>query len=208
MSVQAITWVLGVKAGGAAPKCVLLCLANYSDEQGYCWPGQQRIARETELSIDSVQRCLQKLERRKLIERKRRTAKPGDGRGRITDLYLLAIRPKPQAAVLVDQHRRGNEPTPHSCGLYIDEPSRTHRKKLKPENGTGRSSAGKGTGPDKRAMLRQAIATRIDPADVTRGAMIYNVAVNSQAEDEQLCARQSRGTLDDLTIIKLRERGA
>jgi len=69
MSVQAITWALSVRAGSPSAKCVLLALANYANKYGQCWPSQERLAAETDQSVDSVQRRIKDLENRNLIAR-------------------------------------------------------------------------------------------------------------------------------------------
>src|SRR5471032_3392113 len=48
---------------------VLLCLANYADDKGRCWPSQERIAQQTEQSVDTVQRRIKKLEELGLLAR-------------------------------------------------------------------------------------------------------------------------------------------
>lgn len=88
MSVQAIAWALGQETGGPGPKSVLLCLANYADEAGTCFPGQDRIARETEQSVRTVRSVLQQLERLGLIRRQSR-GRPGGGR--TSDRYYLNL---------------------------------------------------------------------------------------------------------------------
>ncbi len=64
MSVKAMAWAKAQKAGGPGIKAVLLVLADYADEQWSCFPGQQRIAEETEQSIRTVRAQLETLERR------------------------------------------------------------------------------------------------------------------------------------------------
>lgn len=101
MSVQAITWALSVKAGSPSAKALLLALANYADEFGVCWPGQARLANETDQSVDSVQRRLIDLEGLGLLSRSPR-ARRNNGRygGDIYTLHLPSVsrRPSPQAA--------------------------------------------------------------------------------------------------------------
>jgi DNA-binding transcriptional ArsR family regulator len=83
MSNCAIDWVLSIKLGDPATKIVLLVLANRVDDLGQCWPSRKSISEQTDLSVSSVQRRLNELEKAKLIERKRRR--------RATTLYQLKI---------------------------------------------------------------------------------------------------------------------
>lgn len=88
MSVQAISWSLKQRTGSPSAKAVLFTLANYADEDGTCFPGQERLALETDQSVDSVQRRLKELEALGLISRERRG---GSGEGRSSDRYRLHL---------------------------------------------------------------------------------------------------------------------
>jgi DNA-binding MarR family transcriptional regulator len=69
MSWQATAWAIKQATGSTRRKAVLMALANYADANGECWPSQERLARDTEQSVDSVQRHSDALEQLKLIER-------------------------------------------------------------------------------------------------------------------------------------------
>lgn len=88
MSVRAIAWALEQRVGSPAGKMVLICLANYSDENGQCWPSQQAIMEETELSERSVRDWLAKLEAAGLVERRQRRRRDGS---RTSDAYQLRL---------------------------------------------------------------------------------------------------------------------
>lgn len=150
MSVQAIAWALRQRVGSTGGKCLLLALANYADEDGTCFPGQERLADETDQSIDSVQRRLKDLEALGLITRERRG---GHGEGRSSDRYklhldqlVLDLKPRsreigntadcglappatPQAAALQDASTEGATPQEKRSNTAIvrfstiDEPS-------------------------------------------------------------------------------------
>ena len=62
MSVQAITWALGRKTEKSSDKFVLVVLANYADQDGFCWPHVGTIAELTMLSVRAVRRCLTRLD--------------------------------------------------------------------------------------------------------------------------------------------------
>lgn len=104
MSVEAITWALRQKTGDPRAKVILLCLANYADERGRCWPSQATLAEQTEQSVDTVGDRLEKLEAHSLIRREQRQRPDG---GRASDVIVLlmelglplATTPHPLAAV-------------------------------------------------------------------------------------------------------------
>lgn len=104
MSIQAVAWAIDQKTGSAAGKVVLLCLANYADEEGKCWPSQETIAAETELSERSVREWLQKLEEVGLLSREKRRRDDGY---RASDLIRLAFKNQPaKSAGKVQSHRQ------------------------------------------------------------------------------------------------------
>lgn len=61
MSWQATAWAEKRVTGSPASKVLLLVLANYADDLGYCWPSQATLAAGTEQSPDTVQRQLKRL---------------------------------------------------------------------------------------------------------------------------------------------------
>jgi pyocin large subunit-like protein len=146
MSVQAISWALSVETGSPSAKLVLITIANYADEHGICWPSQELIARQTEQSIDSVQRRIRDLEKSGFLSHKMRRR-----RSHLYQLLMPGIK-KPQSAVsktensgnkikipqtevLIPQNR---VKTPQLCGTEPSlrtvtlEPS---KKDIKKENG-------------------------------------------------------------------------
>lgn len=133
MSVQAIAWALSVKTKSPSAKLVLVTIANYADEKGLCWPSQALIARQSEQSIDSVQRRLQELMAAGLLIRKIRR--------RQSSLYQLLIpeNEKPQSAVSSSENDRTGIKIPQNqvkkpqlCGT---EPSLRTIKERKIEGG-------------------------------------------------------------------------
>jgi hypothetical protein len=69
MSWQATAWAINQTTGSTRRKALLLALANYADANGVCWPSQERLAADTEQSVDSVQRHSDALVKMKLIGR-------------------------------------------------------------------------------------------------------------------------------------------
>jgi len=69
VSVAALRWARRVPpSAGAAGAAVLRLLADRANENGVCWPGVARIARETNLSVSTVRRALRRLEALELVE--------------------------------------------------------------------------------------------------------------------------------------------
>lgn len=89
MSFQTLRWAEQQRVGSAHRKSVLLCLAQFADENHSCFPGQTKLAELTELSVRTVRTHLARLEADQLIQRSRRQT---EGRhGRNTDRYVLNV---------------------------------------------------------------------------------------------------------------------
>ncbi len=88
MSFQVMAWARGIKTGSATTKAVLMAVANYADEDGLCWPSQDQIADDTELSRHSVMRALDVLQELGLLTRERRHRKDGS---RSSDMITLDL---------------------------------------------------------------------------------------------------------------------
>lgn len=81
-------WVLDAEVGDPVAKLVLLILANRAGDDGWnSFPGQESIATQVEVSLDTIQRKLAALEESGWIIRERRG---GYGEGRAQDRYYLA----------------------------------------------------------------------------------------------------------------------
>lgn len=83
-----MAWARPIKTGSATVKAVLLAVANYADEQGVCWPSQEQLSEDTELSRHSIMRSLDHLEDLGLLSRERRHRKDGS---RSSDLIMLDL---------------------------------------------------------------------------------------------------------------------
>jgi predicted transcriptional regulator len=88
MSVKALNWARNVTGIKSSDKCVLFVLADRANEQGVCYPGVERIAREACLNRRSVRRCVQRLSQAGLVEV---IIRGGNGTGRMTNLYQLNL---------------------------------------------------------------------------------------------------------------------
>jgi hypothetical protein len=54
MSIEAVAWALKTSIAKSTKKFVLVCMANYSDEHGRCWPSLPTLARNTAQDIKTV----------------------------------------------------------------------------------------------------------------------------------------------------------
>lgn len=87
MSLAALTWAFNQDLV-PAQKVVLLALADYADDQGRCWPGQETLTLKTSLSVRGIRSQIRALEERGLvltIERRK------EGGARATNAYQLAF---------------------------------------------------------------------------------------------------------------------
>lgn len=85
MSIKAYkaVWEHSKQSGGAL--VVLLALADHANDDGYCWPGVERIARYANIKERQVQRHIRTLEDAGEIE-----TRQGDGRGN-TNVYYIKL---------------------------------------------------------------------------------------------------------------------
>lgn len=88
MSVQAMALAWKLQTGSATMKAVLVAVANYADEEGVCWPSQEQLSADTELSRHTIMRAMDALEELGLLSRERRHR--GDG-SRTSDLIMLDL---------------------------------------------------------------------------------------------------------------------
>lgn len=86
MSVQALSCAFAIRGISSSEKLVLLALANYANDKMVCWPSQERLAADTELSDRTVWASLKALEVKRLLSRVSR--KRSDGT-RATDVFTL-----------------------------------------------------------------------------------------------------------------------
>jgi hypothetical protein len=120
MALQAITWALAQKIRPSGRKFVLVALANYASEEGYCYPGQARLAHDTGQTTRSVREHLLALEADGYVARDERFGPTGQ---QLTDGYHLPItpakvaRPTPPSKRFPKKGRKGEEDSsaPHAA---------------------------------------------------------------------------------------------
>lgn len=99
MTIRHIAMVL--EAGGldGPEKLLLIAYCNRTDDHGYCWPGQQRLADDCGTSPATVKRVKKKLVEKGLIASKRRlspiTGEPISNLTRVNIELLAAMKRKP-----------------------------------------------------------------------------------------------------------------
>ncbi len=101
MSVQAMSWAFAVRGISPSEKLVLLSLANYANKDAQCWPKQDTIAEETELSSRTVWNALKQLTEAGIIVRESR--KRSDGT-RTSDMFTLNMG-QDQVAISAEANR-------------------------------------------------------------------------------------------------------
>jgi hypothetical protein len=178
-----------VGKGGAA-KAVLLSLANHCDASGgECYPGQEVIQAETELSLDTIQRQLADLASAGFIDRKKRPSVRGRWASWCYQINLTKLidqtapcGPDDQAAPCGPESSDQTAP----CGVtephHAASPGRTMRLKpiLKPTNKPSR--AREPSSPDGLGSLGAAIRSRIGAESFISwfgGASIANATEDS-----------------------------
>lgn len=87
MSIEAINWAFKQDVIPASKKLVLLCLADFADDYGICWPRSKTIIKKTGVTKSTLFRVLKDLEKEGLIERGNRPS--GDG-SFLANVYRLA----------------------------------------------------------------------------------------------------------------------
>lgn len=86
MSVQALSCAFAIRGISSSEKLVLLALANFANDKMECWPSQDRLAADTELSPRTVWAALARLEALGLLSRVKRNRPDGT---RSTDYFAL-----------------------------------------------------------------------------------------------------------------------
>ena len=95
MSVQAITWALGVPVKSSTHRAVLVVIANYADADGFCWPSQKRVAAEAVCSERTVRNVLTDLEAQGVLAR---TTRRRPDKTFTTDGIVLEMKPAAKSA--------------------------------------------------------------------------------------------------------------
>lgn len=92
MSFDALAWAWNQKTGSAGRKATLMGVAQFADEDGYCWPGQKMLAEYTEQSERTVREHLVWLESNGYLSRCSRKRPDGTN---ASDAYYLNLQLPP-----------------------------------------------------------------------------------------------------------------
>lgn len=142
MSIQAVFWAITTRVGDPTLKVMLIAIANYADQEGECFPSQNQLAFDTEISKRSVSRALDRLHEAGLIELKERFRDDG---GRTSNLIrLIGFTPPAVDGMGAPAKKGPSPPTPESHGAHANkvaganEPLLNHQsnKKAAPSMGT------------------------------------------------------------------------
>lgn len=100
MTIKHIAMVLEAEGLEGPEKLLLIAYCNRTDDHGYCWPGQQRLADDCGTSIATVKRVKKKLIEKNLIASKRRldpkTNEPITNLTRVNLELLAAMKRRPK----------------------------------------------------------------------------------------------------------------
>lgn len=95
MSVRASTWAWFLEEVMGSEALVLLALADQANDEGFCWPSQQKLAPKARQSVSTLRRSLRSLEKMGLLT----TITRSSTRGRRSNVYLLHIGAKPDLSM-------------------------------------------------------------------------------------------------------------
>jgi Helix-turn-helix domain len=190
MSWQATAWAIKQRTGNARRKALLLALANYADAKGVCWPSQERLAEDTEQSIDSVQRHSTSLEENKLLRRELLPKRRGQYAGY---RYYLSME-SPSHSLRPDRAANDSQATPQSLRSKPSiEPSYKHSYQRGFEAADARLAAFQGK-HEPLEVVQNRIARRIgDDGWLVLGDMNDN-------QRARLSTLERQGKLDEETL--------
>ena len=95
MSVRASTWAWSLEEVMGSEALVLLALADQANDEGFCWPSQQKLAPKARQSVSTLRRSLRSLEKMGLLT----TITRSSTRGRRSNIYLLHIGARPDLSM-------------------------------------------------------------------------------------------------------------
>ena len=126
---------------------LLMTIATYADEYGFCWPAQTTLARDAEMSVDTVQRQLKILEEQKTLTRVHMPKRRGQWRGYC---YRLNMTSDTTVAATNLENSSANVRPGHAASSTDTKPhSLRHKPSIEPsfETSTGEMPA--------KAVMRQ-----------------------------------------------------
>lgn len=119
MSVRASTWAWSLEEVMGSEALVLLALADQANDEGLCWPSQEKLAPKARQSVSTLRRSLRSLEKMGLLT----TITRSSTRGRRSNLYLLHIGAKPDLSMKSARTVNLGEGAAQACQMLEDASS-------------------------------------------------------------------------------------
>ena len=119
MSVRASTWAWSLEEVMGSEVLVLLALADQANDEGLCWPSQEKLAPKARQSVSTLRRSLRSLEKMGLLT----TITRSSTRGRRSNLYLLHIGAKPDLSMKSAKAVNLGEGAAQACQMLEDASS-------------------------------------------------------------------------------------
>ena len=113
MSVRASTWAWSLEEVMGSEALVLLALADQANDEGLCWPSQEKLAPKARQSVSTLRRSLRSLEKMGLLT----TITRSSTRGRRSNLYLLHIGARPDLSMRSAKAVTLSEETVQACEM-------------------------------------------------------------------------------------------
>jgi hypothetical protein len=201
MSWQATAWAIQQTCGAARRKLLLLALASYADKYGDCWPSQETLARDTEQSVDTIQRQLGVLEELKLLERSRMPKRRGQWQGHRYRLALQSDRSAKEKHAARSQALRSSQ-------AAISTPTRPQSLRLKPSIEPLYEPSGTNMNSETAERLR-AFQRKQEGAEVVQNRIARRIGDDgwivlgemNDAQRSRLSTLERQGRLDDETLM-------
>jgi Helix-turn-helix domain len=165
MSIQAMAWAIEQNPHDCEAKLLLICIANYADKNGKCWPSIETLVADSSLSRSTVRRRLDALETAGLIRREKRKSVDGGDASNCCFLPIRGLNPQVQpepppptpmplsgASPMVDSEH-AEEPSLEPKNLYIRPTADNLLSREKEKNDNLEYSAADITSPDGRVRI-------------------------------------------------------
>jgi hypothetical protein len=225
MSWQATAWAEKRVTGSPARKVLLLVLANYANDLGYCWPSQATLAAGTEQSPDTIQRQLKRLAADGHITIEKRPRASGRWPALAYRLNMAEPSTEPQIAARLGpavtqcdattanksdpgsvRHGHAATSTATEPQALRHEPSREYIKNEKLPSSSSSStvpreakrSADEVSKRERPEIVHDRVARKLGRTDVAAGWLIFGLLSDSAREFLASCER--RGALSEAII--------
>jgi len=206
MSWRATAWAEQQVTGAPSRKLTLMILANYADDQGWCYPSQKTISKGSEQSQDTVQRNIRRLHQDGFIATISKRQRFG---GRWPGyLYRLNLPWIDRASTEPQALRRGRAaPAPSTepqALRYEPLNNKSSEPPFVPQR-TAHVADSQRTSGERRArpeIIQHRVALRLGAGDAEQGWIVFGslpTHVRVQLEDLE---RRGELTEDVLTIVR------